>query len=162
MTREHPTSLAAPARRGGPKRSKGGPQNLRPTRPAAHISIRIARGNNTAPKRHPSRAFPPRRANSPVQVQPPVHVARPNPSRINTSANLSFFIKSLIMNDLKSIRISVADNKSPRINTSNTFGYKPLRINTSKKHPGGGGVKPATDQAYSRLPLAAGRRGGSG
>jgi len=75
----------------------------------------------------------------PTTAQPSVHLARPNPPRINTSVNPSFFIKSLIMNDLKSIRISIADNKSSRINTSSTCSRKPSIINTSKKHPGGWG-----------------------
>jgi hypothetical protein len=68
---------------------------------------------------------------------------RANPSRINTSVKSSFFIKSLIMNDLKSIRISNRDNKSPRINTSETCNCKSLRINTSKKHPGEGVGSPS-------------------
>ena len=85
MSREHPTS----------------PENPRTTRPAANISVCVARGNNPSVKRHASRPCPPRRANSPVQAQPFVRVARSNPSRINTSVNPSFFIKSLIMNDLK-------------------------------------------------------------
>ena len=87
----------------------------------------------------------------PTTAQPSVHLARPNPPRINTSVNPSFFIKSLIMNDLKSIRISIADNKSSRINTSSTCSRKPSIINTSKKHPGGGGVKPGGVQT-GRIP----------
>jgi len=74
----------------------------------------------------------------PAHVQPSLPTAQPNPSRINTSANLSFFIKSLIMNDLKSNRISKRDNKPSRINTSENHCSKPFRINTSKKHPGEG------------------------
>ena len=44
--------------------------------------------------------------------------SRLNPIRINTSMKSSFFIKSLIMSDLKSNKISTGDNKSFRINTS--------------------------------------------
>jgi len=73
-----------------------------------------------------------------AQIRPLVHYSCPNPSRINTSANSSFFIKSLIMNDLKSNRISKRGHKSPRINTSETGVCKPFRINTSKKHRGEG------------------------
>jgi hypothetical protein len=75
----------------------------------------------------------------PAHVQPSLPTAQPNPSRINTSANLSFFIKSLIMNDLKSNRISKRANKSPRISTSGHYGCKSSRINTSRNHPGEGG-----------------------
>ena len=85
----------------------------------------------------------PRRSSAPTEPSPrPVaparsrRIARPNPSRINTSMKSSFFIKSLIMHDLKSIRISDGDNKSPRINTSSTFRNKSSIISTSKKHPG--------------------------
>jgi hypothetical protein len=67
------------------------------------------------------------------------NIARPNPPKINTSANFSFFIKSLIMNDLKSNRISKRANKSPRISTSGHYGCKSSRINTSRNHPGEGG-----------------------
>jgi len=60
----------------------------------------------------------------------------------------SFFIKSLIMNDLKSIRIIRGDNKTFTINTSENYCWKPFRINTSKKHPGeGGGYRHGTDRA---------------
>ena len=59
-------------------------------------------------------------------------VARPNPPRINTSMKSLFFIKSLIMNDLKSNRINTGDNKPCRINTSERCSWKPFRINTSK------------------------------
>jgi hypothetical protein len=76
------------------------------------------------------------RAVSSVQVQSSVRNARPNPSRINTSANSSFFIKSLIINDLKSNRMSERGNKSPRINTSENYRSKSFRINTSRNHRG--------------------------
>jgi hypothetical protein len=74
------------------------------------------------------------------KMQPFVYFVRPNSSRINTSANSSFFTKSLIMNDLKSNRISKRANKSSIINTSGHYGCKSSRINTSRNHPGGGGV----------------------
>jgi hypothetical protein len=70
--------------------------------------------------------------------QPSVPTARPNHSRINTSANSSFFIKSLIINDLKSNRISKRACKSTRINTSEIRVCKSLRINTSRRHRGEG------------------------
>ena len=98
-------------------------------------------GQNISPallrKSSPSRPLPPRSA-SPFQIQPPLYFAPPNPPTINTSANSSIFIKSLIMNDLKSIRIITGDNKPCRINTSEKRSSKPFRINTSKKHPGEG------------------------
>ena len=86
---------------------------------------------------HPSRSLalalePSRRR----KFHPSVPTARPNPSRINTSANSSCFIKSLIINDLKSNRISKRSCKSPRINTSEICVCKSLRINTSRKHRG--------------------------
>jgi hypothetical protein len=90
----------------------------------------------------PRRSFPSRRnlsrSISPAQIQPRAPTACSNPSRINTSVNPSFFIKSLIMNDFKSIRITTRDNKPSRINTSENHCSKPFRINTSKKHPGEG------------------------
>jgi hypothetical protein len=73
---------------------------------------------------------------SPARIHSPVPTARPNPSRINTSANSSFFIKSLIINDLKSNRMSERGNKSPRINTSENYRSKSFRINTSRNHRG--------------------------
>ena len=80
---------------------------------------------------------------SPSRIHPfLLRAARPNPSRINTSVNSSFFIKSLIMNDLKSNRISTRSNKPCIINTSGKYNWKPFRINTSKKHPGEGGDAP--------------------
>jgi hypothetical protein len=77
-------------------------------------------------------------ATAPADVQPPLHFARPNSPRINTSANPSFFIKSLIMNDFKSNRISERAYKSSRINTSEMFSCKPFRINTSRNRGGRG------------------------
>lgn len=74
----------------------------------------------------------------PRTVQPFVFVEEPSPPRINTSAILSFFIKSLIRNDLKSNRISKCARKSPRINTYSTCSCKSPRINTSKNHRGEG------------------------
>jgi hypothetical protein len=62
-----------------------------------------------------------------------------NPSRINTSANSPFFIKSLIINGLKSNRISQRAHKYPRISTSETCVCKTFRINTSR-NMGDGGV----------------------
>jgi len=50
-----------------------------------------------------------------------------SPCRINTSKNLCRFYISLISGHLK----------SPIINTSVNFDFKPSRINTSKKHGGG-------------------------
>jgi hypothetical protein len=46
------------------------------------------------------------------------------------------------MHDLKSIRIITRDNKPSRINTSENYRWKSLRINTSKNTPGGGGDAP--------------------
>ena len=69
------------------------------------------------------------------------NIARPNPPKINTSANFSFFIKSLIMNDLKSNRISKRANKSPRISTSGHYGCKSSRINTSRNMGEGGATR---------------------
>jgi hypothetical protein len=93
-----------------------------------------------------------RRSTSPARFQTSVPAARPNPPRINTSANPSFFIKSLIMNDLKSNRISKRACKPPRINTSENYGCKPFRINTSRNHPGEGvGVKPCRLQTLLEL-----------
>ena len=66
------------------------------------------------------------------------NIARPNPPKINTSANFSFFIKSLIMNDLKSNRISKRANKSSIINTSRHYGCKSSRINTPRNIRGEG------------------------
>ena len=93
----------------------------------------IARGRRSA------RASNQFRANSPAQTQPFVYFGSYNPSRINTSMKSSFFIKSLIMNDLKSIRIRTGDNKTFTINTSENYCWKPFSINTSKEHPGEGG-----------------------
>ena len=73
--------------------------------------------------------------------------SRLNPIRINTSMKSSFFIKSLIMSDLKSNRISTGDNKTFRISTSEKRSYKPFRINTSKNTPGEGGGMPLAGQA---------------
>ena len=94
-----------------------------------------------------------------AQIQPFAHFARLNPSgintseksrcnssRISTSAKSSFFIKSLIIHDLKSIRIITRDNKPSRINTSENYRWKSLRINTSKNTPGGGGGMPPAGQ----------------
>ena len=75
-----------------------------------------------------------------AQVRQSLPTARPNPPRINTSVNSPFFIKSLIMNGLKSNRISQRAHKYPRISTSETCACKPFRINTSKKYAGGRGV----------------------
>jgi len=97
-----------------------------------------------------SRGTPPTTSPSPQRrrLQPSVHTARPNPSRINTSVSSAFFIKSLIMNDLKSNRISKRDNKPFRINTSENYCWKPFRINTSRKYPGEGvGCSPTWGQA---------------
>ena len=75
-----------------------------------------------------------------TQVRAFLRFAAHNPSRINTSANSPFFIKSLIINGLKSNRISQRAHKYPRISTSETCACKPFRINTSKKYAGGRGV----------------------
>jgi len=91
-----------------------------------------------------------------ARSQPSLHFARTKSSRINTSVKSSFFMKSLITNDLKSNRISTGDNKPRRINTSENYHSKPFRINTSKKHPGGGGgcarpnMTPATTKRHAR------------
>ena len=103
----------------------------------------------------------PRRSSAPTEPSPrPVaparsrRIARPNPSRINTSMKSSFFIKSLIMHDLKSIRISNAANKSSRIRTSSRCSYKSSIINTSKKRPGEeGGVTPYRVQTLPEIRL---------
>jgi hypothetical protein len=64
------------------------------------------------------------------------------------------------MNDLKSIRISITDNKSPRINTSSTCSNKPSRINTSKKHPGEGeGVRDDADGNDANREIGAPKKG---
>jgi len=109
----------APVRRGGPR------LEVRRS-PESAVALAKAAGEG----RSQSRKF-----------QPPVPTARPNPPRINTSANSSFFIKSLIMNDLKFNRISKGDNKSSRINTSENYRCKPFRINTSR-NMGGWGAPP--------------------
>ena len=63
----------------------------------------------------------------------------------------SFFIKSLIMSDLKSNKISTGDNKTFRISTSEKRSYKPFRINTSKNTPGEEGEGcPRPDRPHSR------------
>jgi hypothetical protein len=90
------------------------------------------------------------RANSPTQIQPFVHFARPNHPRINSSINFSIFRNSLIMNGLKSIRINTSKNKelkSRRINTSGHKDLKSFRINTSKKQ--GRGVGVTSQSAYT-------------
>jgi hypothetical protein len=87
------------------------------------------------------------------------NIARPNPTRINTSANSSFFIKSLIINSLKSNRISKRANKSSRINTSENYRSKPFRINTSRNHGGRGWVSTLRANPWQppRRPLPAAR-----
>ena len=85
-----------------------------------------------------------------AQVRQSLPTARPNPPRINTSVNSPFFIKSLIMNGLKSNRISQRAHKYPRISTSETCACKPFRINTSKKHPGGRGVSTSAMHQFFR------------
>lgn len=143
MTREHPLSFSAPARRGGPTHwrraiprvptsRKGCPQYPKPARPAAILSARIAPGINPPAKRRPARLI------SSIQVRSFVRVPSLKSSRINTSANPAFFIKSLILHDLKSIRINKRACKYPRIKTSEMYSCKSSRINTSKKYPGEG------------------------
>jgi len=86
--------------------------------------------------------------------------SRCNSSRINTFAKSSFFIKSLIINDFKSIRITRRDNKPCIINTSETFVSKPFRINTSENTPGGGaaGDAPGVQTGRTGEPAASAPR----
>ena len=88
---------------------------------------------------HPPSVFPLRPSQSLLaQTEQFANIARPNPSRINTSTNHSIFRNSLIMNAFKPNRISKAEDKAIRINTSGWCVSRSFRINTSKKHPGEG------------------------
>ena len=70
-----------------------------------------------------------------------------SPFKINTSENFRNFCISLICGRLK----------SPIINTSVNFDFKPSRINTSKKRVGVGGPVATGDERFMRVPTWSGR-----
>lgn len=117
--RTTPISLpVAPVRRGGPKRE------VRRSLVGDERTLRVPTCRKGRSRRRNGEQL--------------ANIERANRSGINTSAFGPNFLNSLIMNNLKSIRISTGDNNTCRINTSGWCASRSFRINTSKNPPGEG------------------------
>jgi hypothetical protein len=106
---------------------------VRPPKPSIRPATRVTSEPNVASRRTSPLI-------APFQIQPFLHIASPNSSRINTSEKSHFNPSRINTSGNACIAFILNDFNSPRINTSEKMRCNSSRINTSKKQGRGEGI----------------------